>query len=349
MPKVLLSEIEGIGEADLELLSAIGVEDVEELSEVNVGELVTEMAKANALLKLREEAPDRGVVQGWKNGALKLLGKGAGYDPFENVEQDEDLEGVQEEALSESIPMATPVDKGFIVKNRIQVGEVPVMDRFEEVVKREEVVVLEEASEVIPEPEIPSAGRDGSGRGARDQEIRIRRSGETKLPQEYQSLSSLSGEAKEVKPLERKASFDIRKSASPGLNSGKNENQRSYIRGVLHPTPARVKLGAFVSAIMLLMIPISFAAIGLFLWMEEIWLLYIPPAALVFSFFYLTISRPVKCRICGQGVFVPKSCRRHVKAHHIPLLGYILPTSLQILLFHWFRCIYCGTSIRLKE
>jgi hypothetical protein len=30
-------------------------------------------------------------------------------------------------------------------------------------------------------------------------------------------------------------------------------------------------------------------------------------------------------------------------------LGYILPTSFQLLIFHWFRCMYCGTSIRLKE
>ena len=65
--------------------------------------------------------------------------------------------------------------------------------------------------------------------------------------------------------------------------------------------------------------------------------------------FYLICTSRAKCPVCGQRQFLPKNTRKNKKAHHFPLLGYIIPTALQALLFKWFRCVHCGTSIRLKE
>ena len=56
-----------------------------------------------------------------------------------------------------------------------------------------------------------------------------------------------------------------------------------------------------------------------------------------------------KCRICNQRLFVPRRCHKHAKAHHIKFVGYVLPLSVHLLLFHWFRCTYCGTAVRLKK
>jgi hypothetical protein len=56
-----------------------------------------------------------------------------------------------------------------------------------------------------------------------------------------------------------------------------------------------------------------------------------------------------RCRICNQLLFVPRRVNKNSKAHHAPLLGYIVPTALHLLVFRWFRCTYCGTAVRVKE
>jgi hypothetical protein len=64
---------------------------------------------------------------------------------------------------------------------------------------------------------------------------------------------------------------------------------------------------------------------------------------------YFLVSFHASCRVCGQKCFVPRECLKNKKAHHLPVLGYILPTALHMLVFRWFRCAHCGTPIRLKE
>jgi hypothetical protein len=69
----------------------------------------------------------------------------------------------------------------------------------------------------------------------------------------------------------------------------------------------------------------------------------------VFGLLYFLVSFHASCRVCGQKCFVPRECLKNKKAHHLPVLGYILPTALHMLVFRWFRCAHCGTPIRLKE
>jgi hypothetical protein len=33
----------------------------------------------------------------------------------------------------------------------------------------------------------------------------------------------------------------------------------------------------------------------------------------------------------------------------VPGLGHILPLAAHVLVFRWFRCTFCGTSVRTKE
>jgi hypothetical protein len=79
------------------------------------------------------------------------------------------------------------------------------------------------------------------------------------------------------------------------------------------------------------------------------WLLIFPILLPVIGVAWLIWSSGGSCRVCGQKLFVPRSCLKNVKAHRLPGLGYILPLCLHVLLFHWFRCTHCGTPIRLKK
>ena len=55
------------------------------------------------------------------------------------------------------------------------------------------------------------------------------------------------------------------------------------------------------------------------------------------------------CLICWQKLFIHRSHLKNAKAHHLPVLGYILPLCFHLLVFRWFRCTHCGTPVRLKE
>ena len=83
-----------------------------------------------------------------------------------------------------------------------------------------------------------------------------------------------------------------------------------------------------------------------------IWLLVmlvLPLLVPVFGLFYLFFAVGTRCRVCGQRLFLLQRCHKHKKAHHRRGLGYVLPMSIHMLLFKWFRCTHCGTAVRLKK
>ncbi len=64
---------------------------------------------------------------------------------------------------------------------------------------------------------------------------------------------------------------------------------------------------------------------------------------------YLIWGFSGKCRICTQKLFVNKGALKHIKAHRLPGMGYVVPLCLHLLAFSWFRCSSCGTPVRLKK
>jgi hypothetical protein len=141
-------------------------------------------------------------------------------------------------------------------------------------------------------------------------------------------------------------------------NEGVSPSSRRYIRGVLHPHRLRLVLGALITLVFVLLLPVSVVAVVLLLasdmlvggiqWVPQ-WLVAFPACLLVVGVFYLLIAARMKCRVCAQRLLVPKNCRKNNKAHHVKRLGYILPLSVHLLVFRWFRCTFCGTAVRLKE
>jgi len=141
-------------------------------------------------------------------------------------------------------------------------------------------------------------------------------------------------------------------------NRGKNPNSRRYVRGVLHTHPWHLRIGSFFTLLILpllpvailssLLLPLSSSYPESFPWVPK-WLIVFPIALPVIAIGYLIWGLSSKCRICSQKLFVHKHALKHNKAHRFLCMGYVIPLSLHLLLFNWFRCSSCGTPVRLKK
>jgi hypothetical protein len=127
---------------------------------------------------------------------------------------------------------------------------------------------------------------------------------------------------------------------------------------VLHSHPVSVYIGALVTLVLMIMVPLSVISAALLFLSGEMperfgwvpgWMLVIPVALPLFGIAYMIWGLSGSCRICGQRLFTHKSHLKNIKAHHVPGLGYVMPLCFQILIFRWFRCTHCGTPVRLKE
>lgn len=238
------------------------------------------------------------------------------------------LEVKQEQSIVQILE-AIPIPSSVLIAQEISVQDVAPMEIF------------------LEGDWVPGPVRDERQEG--ESEARGKLSIREVAPPTVRKTDEIGGEDSPVQPLARNPIRDVRKTVSFELNAGKKLHSRNYIRGVLHPQPVRVWFGALISVVTLMLLPATFVAGGLMLAKYSLWFAVIPAAFLLFGILYFIYARGIKCRICGQPLFSPKACHRHPKAHRIPILGYILPTSIHMLFFHWFRCMYCGTSVRMKE
>lgn len=319
-----LKQIENLGDIAAEFLVAAGVEAINALAMSDAATLRREMEGANAILNIDDVVPSVTEIEGWIGSARAIV----------DLEEPGGVVRLEADVLEPEIRIldAIPVHPQLLIEQNISVRDVAPMDVFLE----EE---FESPVEVAPRPNRQSQGAEVH------KSVSIREV----APMVLRRTDDGDDGNPAVQPLEKNSVHDIRKTASPELNAGKKLHTRSYIRGVLHPQPMRVRFAAIISVVTLLLLPATFVAGGLMLAKHSVWLATIPAAFLIFGILYFLYARGLKCRVCGQSLFSPKACRRHIKGHRIPFLGYILPTSIHILLFHWFRCMYCGTSVRIKE
>jgi hypothetical protein len=141
-------------------------------------------------------------------------------------------------------------------------------------------------------------------------------------------------------------------------NLGKDPESRSYIRGVLHTHPWHLRLGALFSLLLIANLAAAIASAFLLLASEEYpelfgwvpaWFLAFPISLPVTAAGYLFWGMSARCLICKQKLFVRSGALKHVKAHRLPGLGFVVPLCLHIFAFHWFRCPSCGTPVRLRK
>ena len=154
-----------------------------------------------------------------------------------------------------------------------------------------------------------------------------------------------------VAPLVRSEGSDLTKMTRSETNKGVKPESRRYVRGVLHKEPGSVLVSSFALLLSFVLVIVGLAGIPLVLWDKEqfFWAIYSPSLIVVAFLVWFFIARKGSCPVCRQRQYSPKACFKHVKAHRIPFLGYMISTAIHVILFNWFRCIFCGTSIRIKE
>jgi hypothetical protein len=345
-----LEKIPGIEKAGLELLEAAGFYHVEALAKAGVDELVKELERANRILKISEHPPAREHIENWIHTARDLSGIVLAEEI--SVIMPVNYELVPKVAtMLASAPFAIPLPASVLVKQQIAVGKIPPAILLNRYSGDLEVKVEERAiSQKHPRP--PSqAGNVKLAETTNRLEIDTSR---------IKPIDSLAGPAPK-NPRGQDAVQDDRVALIRGpraeTNLGQNPNSRRFIRGVLHSHPVALTIGAIVTLLLFAILPLAIIssvllllsdALPTFRWVP-IWLLAFPLSLPILGLAYAIWGLSGSCRICGQKQFAPKVCLKNSKAHHITGLGHTIPTCLHIIVFRWFRCIYCATPLRLKE
>ncbi len=373
-----LETIKGIKPDDRELLEAAGWLDPRQLAQATADEVFAELVKANGILKLVKKVPKTAAIAGWIAKAQELTGESPGETEEEssdtvelhgepevgpagpvNYEADPDVQEMLKLA-----PMALPLPNRLLAEKGISPSEIaiaPVLNRAES--DLEVRVTARERRIGAPVSQNSPRGRhggvvkvadssrsltDGSRRGLDTSRLR------TIEPSDEEPDSSQN----ERRRQSRDERLTLLRTTRESTNRGKKPGTRRYIRGVLHDRPYQVWFGSLIVILFQFTVPLSIISAVLLMisehsptklsWVPS-WIIVFPLALPILGILYFTVSFGVKCRVCGQKVLVHRHCRKNTKAHHIPGLGYVLPLAVQTLLFRWFNCTFCGTSIRIKE
>ncbi len=168
-----------------------------------------------------------------------------------------------------------------------------------------------------------------------------------------QSLDSYASNERGIEPLRRSANSS---SPSPARLPETTETKASRFnrKGVLYPFPMRAIFGAIVSLLWRLAMLGTFLGLPVYLALHHeaeerpttvilCWL----GGFFALGFLQLWVISMTRCRVCSCELFVSKRCFKNRRAHLLPVIGYVASLSLHLLIFQWFRCMYCGTAIRL--
>jgi hypothetical protein len=369
-----ISKIPGLGKFSIDLLGAVGIENASQLAQADPDILHLNLTKANEVLVLRESSPSLEEVISWIESAREITGiEGAHFDS--NLDQLAEIE---------EMLVAIPVHGKRLAEQGIKTTDVPVMETVVSGMKEKKILPrtppitnpkrgfqpdADPAEKLVPlrrnvperprfskknplaipedVPKGPPASKGNSF--AIPEEVPLLQDVPEGPPASKRNSFAISEEKPQIAPLVSKRKQDVRVSVSKGLNAGKKLHSRTFIRGVLNPHIWRMRISSFITLLMFVLMPASLTALGMVMKTKNLWWFAVPAVFLVIFFFYLTVASRMKCRVCGQPVFSPKSCRKHIKAHRSRMFGYIIPTSIHMILFHWFRCTYCGTSVRLRK
>jgi len=367
--------IEGLADDQRELLEAAGWHEPLHLARAEPEALRDELERANRMLNLVETVPDVAALRGWIREAAAMQGEAegapepagvavveepeaaAGADPEPNgapVDYEADPEVCE---LIDRAPLAIPLPAARLAERGISpqaIAEAPLL------------------SEARGDLELRVGGRRPKREPSKRGGPPVRRAAGVVHVTDYavgerrrvdalklRHLDELKGEGKPKAGVANPdAANDLVRTPREATNRGRDPRSRKYVRGLLHDRPGLVRAGAVIVLLLQLAVPLALVAGPLlilsdrgpegFEWVPA-WFLVFPLILPVLGLLYLLVSFRAKCRVCGQRVLAPKHCRKNRKAHHVRGLGYILPLALHALIFRWFYCTFCGTSMRLKE
>ncbi len=368
-----LNTIPGIGKSALELLEVAGFQDVESFATADEEEVMMELNRANSILKIAKRPPSAANITKWITAAREMAHQYPGAETETESTTDapavidseaeaeaevtqiinyEEMEDVI--VMLEAAPFAIPLPAKLLKEQQLAVSDIPPAILLNQYPGDLNVRTDKRIRNTSSSPATPP----------RNESIKISESAPSKIIIDHSKIKPV-GEVEdgEVKSLRRSKSEDSERVAlirgpRKETNAGRDRRSRWYIHGVLHNSPFTLVLGAITTLLLVMMVPLALATAGLLLLSDTVpvsfdwvpkWLLIFPLALPVFGLIYLICGFRGSCRVCGQKLFVPRMCLKNPKAHHVALIGYIIPLSLHLLIFKWFRCTYCGTPVRLKK
>ena len=376
MPSIMLSTFENLPPEAIELLEAAGHTDIKSLFEHSYEEISQELIKANNVLQIVDgDLSDNRLLE-W----LKTIEQQAGKEltrsqispsivpttqspsktPSQQSAQEPPTQQNQAPLVSrldlQQSPVAIPLSKDFTERHNLNLESLPqgtirsvdnsTPSTIPEPAKQQGLVSqvnLNQTNNLEPiQTSTPPSlfGKDSTNaKPAPLDKSRIL------SMEEYQQEGS-----KVAQPAEPKQN-NLTRTTRKETNEGVNPESKFFIKGVLHQDIPKFKIGSYAFLFFNLLILIIFAVTPLAIIDKEKywWCIFAPGLMLPAAFIYFTVCQKASCPICTQKQYALKRCLKHKNAHHWPVFGYMLPTCLHALFFKWFRCIFCGTSVRIKE
>ncbi len=325
-----LLDIEGVDGPICSLLEAVGYTDLDSLKSNKPEVIHAELVKANKMLMIMEQSPSLELVESW-----------CAYAPT----KDEDL-GIEDNGVEPTpkfaeyiAPVASPLSEDFVEKQEVELDQLPRVTKFSGAAGENEALLDSSEKRSLPKSLEKKVQAPVVSKKV---EVNIAK---VITLDDYRSNGSV------LTPHEKRDDANNVREAKAGTNAGVDPNSEKYIRGVLHNDAQRTYLGAWGYILACLLLVGSIAPIIYIVLQREnyIWGWLTPVILFLALVVYGLVARKSSCPVCRQRQFVPKACRKHVRAHSWPLLGNMLATAWHLVKYKWFRCIFCGTSIRVKE
>jgi Domain of unknown function (DUF4332) len=353
-----LSRIPDISDTSLELLEAAGFSDIEVLAQAGIDELTKELERANRVLKIAENAPSRESISNWISHAQTLapdrvakIEEHTSAEPCLPSNFEDSAEG---KALLGNAPLAIPLPAHLLVEQQFTATDIPSAILFNQCLGDLEIRVRDRHT--------TSSKQSSPNRSLGNIKIAENHLNRLQIdPTKVKPTETLAGKApctSSTGPVIKDERVALIRTPRAATNRGIDPKSRRFVRGVLHNHPIKLASGAILTLLLAFFLPAAILS-GLLLfcsseipqyfsWVPK-WLLIFPIGLPILGIAYLIWGINGSCRVCGQKLFVPRMCLKNKKAHHLYGLGYIIPVCIHMLLFKWFRCIYCATPIRLKE
>ncbi|WP_411826937.1 DUF4332 domain-containing protein [Luteolibacter sp. AS25] len=372
-----LRDIPGIGSASLDLLESAGIQEFHQLLAYDAERLAAELKKANDMLKLAKRDPSVSSIEKWMKYAVEVeevKEPDRKEDSNESEQTTDEESSVAEkseevvamgepvnyetdpevlEMLSEA-PFAIPLPGKKLMENELRVSDIPEGQLLSCYAGDLDVKTgAVEKTELAEGPSIRLGGK--AARPGKKEAEKMREKPKFKA---INSTHERTEKALKLVPEGKEDRVALIRAPREKTNRGKDPNSRRYVRGVLHTHPWSLRIGGMITLLLVVVMPLAIISAFLLLVSREFpmtfpwvpkWILAFPIALPLVGFGYLIWGRSGKCRICNQRLFTHKAALKHIKAHRIPGLGYVIPLTLHMLAFGWFRCSSCGTPVRLKK
>jgi len=348
-----IHDVDNMQPEAIELFEAAGYMDAQTIFDHKISDITTELIKANNVLGIIDTEPNRAMTLRWIQPLKVKFGGISDVDVPQIIP--EDLINASEIM---NTPLAVPVTDEFINKHHIDLLELPCGKvRFLEV---KQAIAFHKEQEVNSVNYKVVSGKAPSleNHEAKNKQIELldkapTSGNDSQLLDKSRILKmdAFKSDGSDEPTEAHNESINLTKTTRKETNLGVNPQSKFYVKGVLHKNVSTFKSGCRWFIVVNLLIILSFATTSLVFVNKEIysWAVGAPLLGILAIIIYFTAAQRSSCPVCNQKQFALKICLKHRKAHHWLIFGYMLPTAIHALLFKWFRCIFCGTPIRLKE